>query len=194
MAGSSSTLSIYGLNPRWITRLVLLVSLLFAILLLEPGSGDKGTIALCLLASIVITIFWPSIQGFENLKIGPTGLELTRKFDEVEKKADNAARTADGALEAITRFVFNSMPKPIFENLRKIARGFGAFEMNDGFRSQLRTLRDSGYISTLNGTQIGSLPPSGNQLSDYIVCTELGKEFIRRRLEIEAIAEGKDAP
>ena len=59
--------------------------------------------------------------------------------------------------------------------------------MSEGFRQQLRYLRDSGYIRT-NDIAIADIPPAGSQLSEFVYATSLGKEFIAQRLAAEAAA------
>lgn len=176
----------YGLPRRLMTALLFGLAGVFAVLLIISAS-DKGTIALCSFGSALLAVFWPLVAKVESLKIGPTGVELSKKVEEANAKAEVADSKADAALATLTRFVFNSMPQPTFENLRKIATGFGAFGMSEGFRQQLRYLRDSGYIRT-NDVTIADIPQAGNQLSDFVYATSLGKEFIAQRLATEAAA------
>ena len=56
--------------------------------------------------------------------------------------------------------------------------------MTDGFRQELRYLRDSGYIAT-NNIHIGAIPDGGKELSEHVYSTELGNEFIERRRKVE---------
>jgi len=187
MDGNLSGSSDYGLPRRWITTLLFSLAGVFAVLLFVSAS-DKGTIAFCSLGFAILAAFWPLVEKIDNLKIGPTGVELTKKVDEANAKADDAANKAYGAVATITRFVFNSMPQPTFRNLQKIASGhFGRFKMSGGFREQLCNLRDSGYIST-NNISIGNIPSEGDDLSEFVYCTELGNEFIVQRLAAEAAA------
>jgi hypothetical protein len=107
------------------------------------------------------------VAKIDNLKIGPTGVELTKKVEEANAKADDAASKAYNALATITSFVFHSMPQPTFYNLQKLASSpFGPFNMDDGFHQQLRNLRDSGYIAT-NSIYIGQIPGEGKELSEF---------------------------
>jgi hypothetical protein len=176
----------YGFPRRLVTALLFGLAGVFAILLFISTS-DRGTIAFCSLGSALLAIFWPLVAKVENLKIGPTGVELSKKVDEANAKAEVADIKADAALATLTRFVFNSMPQPTFENLRKIAARFGPFNMSDGFRQQLRYLRDSGYIRT-NDITIADIPAVGNELSDFVYATDLGKEFIVQRVAAETAA------
>jgi hypothetical protein len=59
--------------------------------------------------------------------------------------------------------------------------------MSEGFRQQLRYLRDSGYIRT-NDIAIADIPAAGDELSQFVYATSLGKEFIAQRLAAEAAA------
>jgi hypothetical protein len=176
----------YGFPRTLVTALLFGLAGVFAVLLFISPT-DRGTIAFCSLGSALLAVFWPLVAKVENLKIGPAGVELGKKVDEATARAEVADVKADAALATLTRFVFNGMPRPTFENLRKIDAGFGAFGMSEGFRQQLRYLRDSGYIRT-NDINIGEIPAAGNQLSDFVYATALGKEFIARRLAAEAAA------
>ncbi len=51
--------------------------------------------------------------------------------------------------------------------------------MDEGFRGQLRYLRDSGYINVKGS--VGDLPQRGNELNEHVSVTSLGEEFIRLR-------------
>jgi hypothetical protein len=176
----------YGLPRRLMTVLLFSLAGIFAVLLIISTS-DKGSIAFCSFGSALLAVFWPLVAKVESLKIGPTGVELSKKVDEANAKAEVADSKADAALATLTRFVFNSMPQPTFENLRKISTGFGTFGMSEGFRQQLRYLRDSGYIRT-NDIAIADIPAAGDELSQFVYATSLGKEFIAQRLAAEAAA------
>lgn len=186
MSGRFSEETVYGITPILITMLLFVLTAFFGYMLYS-SDDERGSLAFCLLGSGVLTVFWPLIPKIDNLKIGPAGVELTKKVDEANAKADDAASKAYDALAKITRFVFNSMPQPTFRNLEKIdSRHFGSFTMTDGFRQELRTLRDSGYVAT-NG-YIAQIPAEGRDLSDFVYTTDLGKEFIRQRRKAESDA------
>jgi hypothetical protein len=179
----------YGFPRRLVTALLFGLAGVFAVLLFIPaGDKGKGTIAICSFASALLAVFWPLVAKVESIKIGPTGVGLSKKVDEANVKAEIADTKADAALATLTRFVFNSMPQPTFNNLRKIAGSFGTFGMSEGFRGQLRYLRDSGYIQT-NGIAIADIPAEGNDLSNFVCATDLGKEFIAQRLAVEDAAQ-----
>ncbi len=176
--------SLFGVSNRNVTLFLFGLTLVFAVALFRLPN-DKATIALCLLGSGALAVFWPLVAKVDNLKIGASGLELSQRVEEAKSTADDAADKAYRAVETITRFVFNSMPQPTFRNLTKIdSMHFGKFDMTESFRQELRYLRDSGYIAT-SGVHIGDIPASGDELSEYVFTTDLGKEFIARRRETE---------
>jgi hypothetical protein len=168
----------YGLPRRLMTVLLFSLAGIFAVLLIISTS-DKGSIAFCSFGSALLAVFWPLVAKVESLKIGPTGVELSKKVDEANAKAAVADSKADAALATLTRFVFNSMPQ--------LSTGFGTFGMSECFRQQLRYLRDSGYIRT-NDIAIADIPAAGDELSQFVYATSLGKEFIAQRLAAEAAA------
>ena len=75
------------------------------------------------------------------------------------------------------------MPKSIYANLVKVAgpQPLGRYNVTEGFKEQLRYLRDAGYI-TLD-SYVSDLR-DGDDLSVHAKVTEIGREFIenRRRL------------
>jgi hypothetical protein len=174
----------YGFPRRLVTAILFALATIFAVLLFLTAS-DKATIAFCSFGFALLAVFWPLVAKVETIKIGPTGVELSKKIEEANTTAKLADSKADAVLATLTRFVFNSMPRPTFTNLTKIASGrFGSFNMSDGFREQLRYLRDSGYIQT-NNIAIHSIPGHGSDLSEFVYVTDLGKEFIAQRLAAE---------
>jgi hypothetical protein len=104
------------------------------------------------------------------------------KIDFVEKQLSEARETID-------RFIFLSMPRPIYDNLKRLAdarltrKSFGKFEATEGFKQQLRSLRDSGYIDT-HGRLIGQLT-SDQELSEFAEVTKLGLDFIKYRESLD---------
>jgi hypothetical protein len=177
----------YGFPSRLMTALLFALSGVFAILVFMSAS-DKGTIAFCSIGSALLAVIWPLVPNITNLKIGLSGVEIINKLDEANTKAANAESKANDALAKFTRFVFNSMPRPTFDNLKKIADGhFGSYKMSDGFRQELRYLRDSGYILTKD-IAIGNIPINAHDLSDFVYITDLGKDFIKQREAAEAAA------
>ena len=112
-----------------------------------------------------------------------TAAEASGRADLAAAQADKATREAEEARAKLDRFIFLSMPKPAYVNLLKLAgpQRFGRYNVTEGFKEQLRFLRDAGYI-TLN-CYVSELR-DGEDLSIHAQVTELGKEFIanRRRL------------
>jgi hypothetical protein len=122
--------------------------------------------------------FLPNLGSVKALGFGPRGFTIERIVATVEETKLNLDLTR----ERMDRFIFLGMPRPIYFNLKRLAesqrdgRPFGPFEASEGFKQQLRVLRDSGYIST-KGRLIGQLT-SDQELSEFAEVTPLGLEFI----------------
>jgi hypothetical protein len=103
----------------------------------------------------VLLVLLPNISQIETLTISPRSVEFRLKT--IEKEAVEIRGTAEAAFNKVVKFIFLAMPGDTYQNLKKITEGrFGAFEMTNRFRGQLRYLRDSGYI-TVSG-YVGDLP------------------------------------
>jgi hypothetical protein len=147
-------------------------------------------------ALLAILISWNMIRK-TRLETKKLELDIRKQTEEAKESANEASDRADlataqaekanqGAEDArakLDRFIFLAMPKPIYANLFKLAQPepFGRYRINEGFKAQLRFLRDAGYI-TLDRS-VGQLQ-DGDDLSAHAQVTELGREFIanRRRL------------
>jgi hypothetical protein len=90
--------------------------------------------------------------------------------------------------ERIDNLFFYTMSGPMYENLRKLAEGrFTDYNMSAGLTRELYHLRDTGLIEITDRSQhsIQKIPPTGNNLQQYVVLTDVGRRFIeaRRRLD-----------
>jgi hypothetical protein len=162
----------------WIFLLFAVLAIALAIVLLfradqsaAVASLVAGIVALC-----VLLAFLPILGSVKEFGFGPGGLRVI--LEQIDAKVEDARRKID-------RFIFLSMPRLTYDNLKKIAgpklggRTFGQFDMNDGFRQQLRFLRDNGFID-VKAPSIGQLA-SGHELSEIAEVTSLGLEFIEYR-------------
>ena len=95
-------------------------------------------------------------------------------------QAEKANKEAEEARRKLDRFIFLAMPKPTYDNLVKLAKSesFGGYRADEGFKAQLRFLRDAGYIN-FDG-HVSELQ-DGDNLSIRAQVTKLGKEFIENR-------------
>ncbi len=108
------------------------------------------------------------IKAGESVKLGP--------FELLEKKVAHVENEIN-----VTKQFLLSMGPAMYFNLQKIAGGhFGQYELAgwSGLRRELYYLRDIGYISV---NSISKLPEKGNNLSDYVQATEIGKKFVELR-------------
>jgi hypothetical protein len=149
-----------------------------AIHLLRASPVASATIASIVFGIIVISVLLallPYVSYIETLTFSPNRLEV--RLRTIEKEASEIRETAESAFENVVKFIFLAMPGNTYQNLKKITEGnFGAFEMTDGFRSELRYLRDNGYIIVAG--YVGDLPGRGDQLSTYVNATKIGREFV----------------
>lgn len=123
--------------------------------------------------STIITTLEKSIKESKNLKIGPIEISdikvnITELNHKISQLNDN-----------IYEIFLLSMGPNMYNNLRKISsENFGSYKNlknNSGLERELYYLRDIGYIEV---PQIRELPEKGNNLSDYVKITELGKQFV----------------
>jgi hypothetical protein len=147
-----------------------------------------------------VLAFLPRVVDVEKFQMGKGGmtLEMAARFaveakataaeassraDVAAAQADKATKEAEEARAKLDRFIFLAMTKPSYANLVKLAgpQRFGKYNVTEGFKEQLRFLRDAGYI-TVN-CYVGELR-DGEDLSAHAQVTDLGREFIanRRRL------------
>jgi hypothetical protein len=135
---------------------------------------------------IILVLVVPNFRGnLSAIRVGPTGVDI--RIESIGKQAQAAEDTALKAFDQVKKFIFLGMPFSHYYNLRKMAKhedgregqNFGSFRMDEGFRGQLRYLRDSGYI-TVQGS-IGELPDRGEDLNKFVAVTKLGQEFITLR-------------
>ena len=147
---------------------------------------------LWVLLSIAFTVYFRSgiraimdsvarrVEGGAALKLGPIELgEFRTELDVMQRKVD-------GAAELTARLFLTTMSGPMFENLEKLCNGFGPYERNNGLERELYHLRDIGYIEV---ESIKNIPPQGPQLSDHVVVTKTGKEFVRLRKQMFAMQD-----
>jgi hypothetical protein len=133
-------------------------------------------IAIAVIAGLLILS--PRVFDLAELTISKGG--LVAKIRDMEQKVETAERKID-QLFAYT------MSDSMFENLQKLASGrFGHFRNNGGLRRELRHLRDVGYISVQG--HIGDLPDDGQNLSDFVTVTPVGRDFVALRQSLEAKA------
>lgn len=102
-------------------------------------------------------------------------IELGEKVEEVKNDLENTN-------QKISRLFITTMGKNLYDNLKKIKDGnFGPFHKSDGLKRELYYLRDMGYVDV---PSISGIPDSGPNLSEHLVITPLGKEFVELREEI----------
>ena len=121
----------------------------------------------------IIKILEGKIKESKNLKIGP--LEI----NDIKMHVDKLGHKISNLNDNIREIFLLSMGTNMYNNLRKIDSGnFGSYKnlkKDSGLQRELFYLRDIGYIDV---SHIRELPEEGNNLSDYVKITELGKQFV----------------
>jgi hypothetical protein len=189
--------------PQWIFWVLAAAIILLGFTVLVQSVGGHSVsvqvvVGLVLIAALLT--FLPRVTDVEKFVMNRGGMTLelavqvaseakaaavgaSERADEAVSQADKATKEAEDARTKLDRFIFLSMPKPTYANLVKLAgpERFGPYNLNEGFVSQLRFLRDAGYIDV--DRHVGELHGS-DDLSRHVQVTELGREFIanRRRL------------
>ena len=188
---------------QWVFWVLAAVILLLGLTAFAQALAAKTVTVQVIIGLVLVTAvlaFLPRVVDVEKFQMGKGGMtlemavqaaaeakmtaaEASGRADLAAAQADKATREAEEARAKLDRFIFLSMPKPAYVNLVKFSgpQPFGRYNVTEGFREQLRFLRDAGYI-TLN-CYVGELR-DGEDLSVHAQVTDLGREFIanRRRL------------
>ena len=152
------------------------IAFLEAILLVMLLSGQTSVqliVAIIVIAMLLFLI--PRLDDVVSFTFDRGSFET--KLGTINKKiATTKART--------DKLVLLSLSKSMYEHLKRIASGsFGPYKMNDILEREIYYLRDIGYID--NVERIRSIPYEGNNLSEYLKITDIGKQFIELRKSIE---------
>jgi hypothetical protein len=161
------------------TALVLIA--LFVKLFQVADAPAALVIAIAAVAGLLILS--PRVFDLIELTVSNTG--LTAKIRDVEKKVEEAKQEIEQTGQKIDQIFARTMSPAMFENLRKLSSGsFGRYKTTDsGLVRELRHLRDVGYIQVRGN--IANLPREGEDLSQYVTVTPVGKEFVALRESLE---------
>lgn len=107
------------------------------------------------------------------LDVGPV------KFGELRAEIRMVREDLSRVESVVAQLFLATMSEPMFRNLEKFASGnFGPYHLGDALARELYHLRDAGYI------QVGSIrqiPQNGPQLSQFVVVTQAGRQFVELR-------------
>ena len=164
----------------FVATVLVLVCLIIKMFLVEDVSTALVTAIAAISGLLIVS---PRLFDFAELSISKDG--LVAKIDKVEKKAELVEQVAKSTERKIDQIFANTMSESMYSNLKKLATGsFGQFQNSGGLRRELQHLRDVGYIHM--NRHIGELPIDGNNLSDYVTVTPVGKDFVDLREALEA--------
>lgn len=107
------------------------------------------------------------------VKVGPL------EFGELKAKVNEVQDNVSDLNNKITQLFLHTMSLGMYGNLKKIVSGhFGEYVKGRALDRELRFLREYGFIEV---GSISSIPEQGPNLSDYVVATDTGKNFVELR-------------
>lgn len=113
---------------------------------------------------------------FTSLKVFGAEIELVR-------------REVDAQRERLDRLFLLSLSADAFVHLDKLGPGkrYGPFRMHDAFARELEHLANLGYIAWQGAAKnVGDLWTLGGDLSDHVVLTDQGREYLALRNALHA--------
>lgn len=152
------------------------IAFLEAVLLMMLLSGQASIQLLLAIVVIAMLLFLiPRLDEVISLTLDKGRLET--KISGISKKnATNKSRTE--------KLFLLFIPKSMYEILKKIDSGsFGSFKMTERLERELYHLRDIGYIEL---ERMRDIPYEGNNLSEFVMITDSGKQYLDLRESIEA--------
>ena len=116
--------------------------------------------------------------------LGISDEKMNRQLSNLESRQETTESRINETERRIDRIFAYTMSENMFSTLKKLSTGkFGPFQNNRMLRRDLRHLRDIGYV-TVNGP-IGDLPGEGDNLSEFVTVTLVGKQFVQLRETLE---------
>jgi Predicted nucleotide-binding protein containing TIR-like domain len=120
--------------------------------------------------------------------LGISEAKVRKQVNEIQTRQEDAEKRisqTENKLESLFAF---TMSDSMFDNLKKIETGnFGLYQNSGGLRRELRHLRDIGYIVCKG--HIGHIPEKGDNLSNFVSITPVGKKFVDFRNSLEKIGQ-----
>lgn len=125
--------------------------------------------------------------------LGPSERKLTRELSELRARQEYTETKIIETENKIENILAYSMSESLFRKLKKLSTGkYGRIENNSGFHSELRHLRNIGYITM--SCSVSQLPKEGEDLADFVTVTPVGNQFIQFRESLEKAKSGAILP
>ncbi|MFD3459141.1 hypothetical protein ACFWVM_05480 [Nocardia fluminea] len=153
-----------------------------AVFVTENGVGSAALLAIG--SYFIIATF---IGRFPKLKVGDHEIDPSdwNRVKDTVKKTEKEVETLSKRVE---RVFLASMDADMALNLRKLSNeDFGEYFMHAPLERQLRHLRDLGYIEV--NCAISEIPNEGENLSQHVIATKTGRDFINLRDEARRAAK-----
>jgi hypothetical protein len=192
----------FNIAKEW--RTIALLSIMSAVELLlivrlftSPATDVQLIVAIVVVA--VLLLVATIAERLQKVTAGPSGInaelrtELLMIKEDIGQTKEQVSNTkvvvqdtkdvVEDTNRKVQRLFVMTMSEPMYHNLKKLGSGpFGKYEMGPGLERELRWLRDIGYIAAPKG--VSSIPRRGDNLSDHIMITKSGEEFVRLREEL----------
>ncbi|PMB21563.1 hypothetical protein [Fischerella thermalis] len=151
------------------------------LVMLFSGRSSVLTIAALLFIAILM-VFLPRADDVVALTFDRD--KIDNKINSLNKKLSTTKNRAD-------KIFLLTIPESMYKTLQKINSGnYGNYDLTAKLERELYHLRDIGYIEDTK--EIRDIPYEGNNLSNYVKITALGKQYIELRKSIEEENKGKD--
>jgi hypothetical protein len=132
--------------------------------------------------SLLQQILSKRLESGSSVKVGP--VEIGELKNEV-----NSVKVQLGEIDKkVANLFLTTMAPNMYFNLKKFHSGqFGKYTKTKGLTRELYHLRDIGYIEIKSITNI---PSEGENLSEHVIITSTGAQFVELREKIEKERDG----
>jgi hypothetical protein len=116
--------------------------------------------------------------------LGISDEKINRQLSDLESRQETTESRINETERRIDRIFAYTMSESMFATLKQLSTGrFGPFKNSAGLRRELRHLRNVGYV-TVKGAVV-DLPSEGDNLSEFVTVTLVGKQFVQLRETLE---------
>ncbi|NMG08258.1 hypothetical protein [Brasilonema sp. UFV-L1] len=161
-------------SAKWWAAFICIICIEAVLLILLFSRQPTPLLFVAIIAIAFLLFFIPQLD--EVIALTFDRGKLDSKINSIGKKISTTKTRTD-------KLILLSIPKSMFETLKKLAAGsFGSYEMSDALERELYHLKDIGYVEV---GRIRDIPYKDNNLSDYVIVTDDGKQFIELRRSVE---------
>ena len=173
-------------RPVWVEGAVVIAlaaieaALLYKLIAGGVAAGSAEVMAAISLVAILL-LLTGKVEGLKSIAFGKEGFKA-EALERLERRTDNLERE-------IAQLALSSMGDDAYLNLRKLAgASFGPYRLEPhmGLHTELYHLRNLGFVALREDkvaavNSIHQIPEQGDELSDYIEVTDIGRRYIELR-------------